>query len=59
MKRYIRKNCSAFAWAAVCVLIGTVFATILQFFKGDVLDYAVAGNTYEAIRYAFDRLYPA
>ena len=52
MKRYIRKNCSAFAWAAVCVLIGTVFATILQFFKGDVLDYAVAGNTYEAIRYA-------
>ncbi len=52
MKKYIRKNGSVFCWAMVCILIGTVFATVLQFFKGDVLDYAIAGNTHEAVRYA-------
>lgn len=52
MKKYIRKNRSVFIWAVVCILISTAFATVLQFFKGDVLDYAIAGNTHEAVRYA-------
>lgn len=30
--------------ALVCVFISTIFAVVLQPFKGDVLDYAVAGK---------------
>lgn len=52
MKKYIRNNRSVFIGAIVCVLIGTISATILQFFKGNLLDYAIAGNVNNAIKYA-------
>lgn len=52
MKKYQKQNRSVLVGALVCVLISTVFAVALQFFKGDVLDYAVAGNTPMAMRYA-------
>lgn len=52
MKNYQKKNRSYFIGALLCVLISTVFAVALQFFKGDVLDAAVEGNTQSAIRYA-------
>lgn len=37
MKEYEKKNRRCFAGALVSVLISTVFAVVLQFFKGDVL----------------------
>ena len=49
MKKYHNSNSRYFAGALVCVLIGTVFAVVLQFFKGDVLDYAAAGNIPNAV----------
>ncbi len=52
MKKYKRKNCAYYIGALVFVLISTVFAVVLQFFKGDVLDYAIAGNTGTTIQYA-------
>lgn len=52
MKEYEKKNRRCFAGAFVSVLISTVFAVVLQFFKGDVLDYAVTGEVRETIRYA-------
>ncbi|MBR4887524.1 MAG: ABC transporter ATP-binding protein, partial [Clostridia bacterium] len=44
MKKYQQSNRRYFAEALICVLVGTVFAVVLQFFKGDVLDYAAAGE---------------
>ncbi len=52
MKKYKRKNCACYIGALVFVLISTVFAVVLQFFKGDVLDNAIAGNTGTTIQYA-------
>lgn len=52
MKKYLRKNSSYFAGAWVFILISTVFAVVLQFFKGDVLDYAIAGEIGKTIQYA-------
>lgn len=48
----IRTVRRAFLLSVICVLISTVFAVALQFFKGNVLDYAVAGETEQTIRYA-------
>lgn len=45
MRKYHKHNRPYFAGALVSILFGTVFAVILQFFKGDVLDYAVSGET--------------
>lgn len=45
MKKYQKKNKAFFAGALFSVLISTVFAVVLQFFKGDVLDHALAGET--------------
>ena len=42
MQKYQRKNSACYIGALVLVLISTVFAVILQFFKGGVLDYAIA-----------------
>ena len=52
MKKYQKKNRRYFAAALVSVLISTVFAVWLQFFKGDVLDFAVAGETGKTLRSA-------
>lgn len=52
MKKYQKHNSTCFLWALVCILISTIFAVILQFFKGDVLDYAVEGESQTTIEYA-------
>lgn len=52
MKKYLRKNGAFYIGALVFILISTVFAVVLQFFKGDVLDYAIAGDAGAALKYA-------
>lgn len=52
MKTYFMKNRACFAGALVSVLISTVFAVTLQFFKGDVLDCAVVGDAENTVKYA-------
>lgn len=52
MKEYQKHNRRYFVGALVSILISTIFAVILQFFKGDVLDYAVSGKTGDTIRSA-------
>lgn len=52
MKKYQRNNSAYYLGALVFILISTVFAVVLQFFKGDVLDYAIAGDTRTTIKYA-------
>lgn len=52
MKKYQKNNRRNFTGALVSVLISTVFAVILQFFKGLVLDYASAGEVQATVRYA-------
>lgn len=52
MKTYHRNNRRHFAAAIVSILISTVLAVVLQFFKGDVLDFAAAGESREAVRSA-------
>lgn len=52
MRTYQNKNRACFAGALVSILISTVFAVSLQFFKGEVLDNAVAGDTKNTIKYA-------
>ena len=51
MKKYESENRRYFIGALVSVLISTIFAVYLQFFKGDVLDYAVIGDTANKLRY--------
>lgn len=52
MKRYERKNRPWLAGALVSILISTLFAVTLQFFKGEVLDRAIAGDGEETARRA-------
>ena len=52
MKKYEKQNRCSFIGALLSVFTGTVFAVWLQFFKGDVLDFAVAGRSGEAVRSA-------
>ena len=51
MKKYEYKNCRYFIGALVAILWSNLFAVSLQFFKGDVLDYAVAGDMSNTILY--------
>ena len=44
MKKYQKSKSFSFAVALVCVFSSTIFTVALQPFKGDVLDYAVAGK---------------
>ncbi|MEG2058383.1 MAG: ABC transporter ATP-binding protein [Lachnospiraceae bacterium] len=44
MKKYMKKKSAVFFGAIISILLSTVFAVSLQFIKGDVLDYAVAGD---------------
>lgn len=50
MKKYQSKHRAWLAGALFAVLIATVSAVVLQFFKGQVLDQAVAGNGAAALR---------
>ncbi|MBQ7145464.1 MAG: ABC transporter ATP-binding protein [Lachnospiraceae bacterium] len=52
MKKYQKQNGAYFVSALVFIFISNAFAVILQFFKGDVLDYAIAGETQTTIKYA-------
>lgn len=52
MKRYEGQNRPWLAGALICTLISSLFAVALQFFKGDVLDCAIAGEGAAALRYA-------
>ena len=52
MKIYKTKNRSYFIGTLVSILISTVFAVSLQFFKGDVLDCAVEVDTKNTLKYA-------
>ena len=52
MKKYQRSNRRYFIGALVTILISTFFEVVLQFFKGDVLDHAVAGEIQKTIYYA-------
>lgn len=52
MKKYQKDNRRYFLGAFISILISTFFAVALQFFKGDVLDHAVAGEIQKTIRYA-------
>lgn len=51
MKKYQKHSSAYFIGALGCVFISTAFAVVLQFFKGDVLDCAIAGETQATIRY--------
>lgn len=52
MKKYQKKNRVYFIGALVSIFISNLFAVVLQFFKGDVLDYAVAREIQTTIKYA-------
>ena len=52
MKTYETKNRRYFAAALIFALLSAVFAVVLQFFKGAVLDYALAGQMAQTFRYA-------
>lgn len=52
MKKYHKSNRRYFIGALISVFISTVFSVVLQFFKGDVLDHAAAGNVQKTIYYA-------
>ena len=52
MRKYHKHNRRYFVGALVSILFSTVFAVVLQFFKGDVLDFAVSGETQKTIRTA-------
>ena len=51
MKKYEYRNRRYFAGALISILCSNLFAVSLQFFKGDVLDYAVAGDVNSTILY--------
>lgn len=51
MRTYQKRNRAAFFGALVCILCSNTFAVVLQFFKGDVLDYAIAGEIRTTIKY--------
>lgn len=52
MKKYQRRNNAYFIGALICIFISHAFAMVLQFFKGDVLDHAIAGELQATTRYA-------
>ena len=52
MKKYHKHNRRYFLGALVSILFSTIFAVVLQFFKGDVLDFAVSGETEQTLRSA-------
>ena len=51
MNKYESRNCHYFIGALLSILISNIFAVYLQFFKGDVLDYALVGDESNTLRY--------
>lgn len=51
MKKYQKAYGACYAGALGFILISTIFAVVLQFFKGDVLDCAIAKNAGMTVRY--------
>ena len=52
MKTYQKQNRRFYSGALISVLTATIFSVCLQFFKGDVLDFAAAGNIPGTVRSA-------
>ena len=52
MKTYENANRRCYFAALVCTLLSSVFAVELQFYKGAVLDFALAGQLRETVRSA-------
>lgn len=52
MRKYFKRNSVAFFSSLFCIFASNALAVVLQFFKGDVLDYAIAGETQTTIKYA-------
>ncbi len=52
MKIYEKANRRTYFAALLCTLVSSIFAVVLQFFKGDVLDYAMAGALEQTVRSA-------
>lgn len=50
MKQYQKRNRFYYFAALTAILISTLFAVVLQFFKGKILDSAIAGDRFTAIR---------
>lgn len=51
MRKYFKRNRAAFVGALICIFSSNALAVVLQFFKGDVLDHAIAGETGTTIKY--------
>ena len=51
MRKYQKRNRAVFFGALICIFISNALAVVLQFFKGDVLDYAIAGEIQNTIKY--------
>lgn len=51
MKQYQKRNRLYYFSALVAIVISTIFSVTLQFFKGDILDSALAGEISAAIRW--------
>lgn len=49
MKQYQKRNRLYYFSALVAIVISTIFSVTLQFFKGDILDSALAGELSAAI----------
>ena len=52
MKTYEYANRRSYSAALFCTLMSSVFAVVLQFFKGAVLDHALAGQMEKTVCYA-------
>lgn len=50
MKSYSKRNRFFYGAALSAILVSTIFSVTLQFFKGDILDAAMAGNPSKALR---------
>ncbi len=51
MKKYIKNNWKPLILAFIFSTVAAIFAVKVQFIKGDVLDYALAKNTNNTLRY--------
>lgn len=56
MKKYIKANLPAYMGALICILISVATGTVLQFLKGDVLDFALAGDGSAALKTGIELL---
>ena len=51
MRKYQMRKRAAFLGALICIFTSNALAVVLQFFKGDVLDNAIAGEIHSTIKY--------